>query len=69
MIKHNDTLNFLYLNNNQINNKGIIAISHALEDSKTLHHCYLYGNEITEEIQILVKKKLGDKVLISNKVL
>jgi len=69
MLAKNNVLTRLYLNNNKITNKGIISISHALEDNLAIDQIYLYANSISPEIQVLAKKKHGDRILLSDSLL
>lgn len=66
VLKSTTKLNMLYLNSNCISNKGVIALSHAIEDNQSIHNCYLFDNQMTKEIQILVKKRLGDRVMMTS---
>ncbi|CAI2366844.1 unnamed protein product [Moneuplotes crassus] len=69
MLKVNHKLSKLYLHFNELSNKGLIAISHALEENLALEQCYVYGNSITEEIQILAKIKHKNRILMKDTLL
>lgn len=64
MLKVNTKLEVLYLSNNCLKNKGIIPIIHSVEDNPYIQYMHLDANQTTSEIQILIKNKLGDKIII-----